>query len=115
MLRMLRKVFGNFTMSQKNVYKWYKDFKQGRERVDNLERYGRPSKSTDDLHVNKVKELVLKNRRLTVEDLTDIIGISEGSVKAILKDQLGLQKVTSSLVPKMLNFLLKSRCVDRCM
>lgn len=113
-LRMLRKAFGNSTMSQKNVYKWYKDFKEGRERVDDLERSGRPSTSTDDQHVNKVKELVLKNRRLTVKDLTDMIGISEGSVKTILKDHLGLRKVKSRLVPKTLNFLEKSRRVDVC-
>ena len=92
---MLRKAFGNSTMSQKNVYKWYKDFKEGRERVDDLERSGRPSTSTDDQHVNKVKEIVLKNRRLTVKDLADMIGISEGSVKTILKDHLGLRKVKS--------------------
>ena len=45
--RMLQKAFGDLTMSQKNVYKWYKDFKEGRERVDDLERPGRPSTSTD--------------------------------------------------------------------
>ena len=65
-----------------------------------------PSTSTDDQHVNKVKELVLKNRRLTVKDLTDMIGISEESVKTILKDQR-LRKVKSRLVPKTLNFLEK--------
>ena len=52
-LRMLRQAFGNSTMSQKNDYKWYKDFKEGRERVDDLERSGRPSTSTDDQHVTK--------------------------------------------------------------
>ena len=41
-----------------NVYRWYKHYKEGRERVDDLERSGRPSTSTDDQHVNKVKELV---------------------------------------------------------
>ena len=30
-------------MSQTNVYKWYRDFKKGRERVDDLQRSGRPS------------------------------------------------------------------------
>ena len=63
--------------------------------------------ATDDQHVNKVKELVLKNRRLTVKDLADMIRISEGSVKTILKDRLGLRKVKSRLVPKTLNFLEK--------
>ena len=31
--RMLQKVFGDLTMSKKNVYMWYKDFKEGRERA----------------------------------------------------------------------------------
>ena len=95
-------------MLQKNVYKWYKDFKEGRERVDDLERCGRPSTSTDDQHVNKVKQLVLKNRRLSVKDLADMIGISEEYVKTILKDHFGLRKVKSRLVPDTLNFLKKS-------
>ena len=57
-LRMLRKASGNSSMSQKNVYKWHKDFKEGRECVDKLKRSGRPSTSTDDRHVNKVLLLI---------------------------------------------------------
>ena len=53
--RMMQKAFGDLTMSQKNVYKWYKDFKEDRERVDYLERPGRPSTSTDEQHVNQIK------------------------------------------------------------
>ena len=91
--RMLQKAFGDLTMSQKNVYKWYKDFKEGRERVDVLERPGRPSTSTDEQHVNQIKELVHKNRYLTIRDVTDTIGISRGSLNMVSKDILGRQLV----------------------
>ena len=47
MFRMLQEAFGDLTLSQKNVYKWYKDFKEGRRRFDDFERPGRPSASTD--------------------------------------------------------------------
>ena len=53
--RMLQKAFGNDTMSQKNVYKWYRDFKEGRERVEDLQR---SDINNDD--INKIMEMELE-------------------------------------------------------
>ena len=91
--RILQKAFGDLTMSRNNVYKWYKDFKEGRERVDDLERPGRPSKSTDEQHVIQIKELMHKNLRLTIKDVADTIGIPRGSLNTVSKDILGKQLV----------------------
>ena len=85
-------------MSQKNVYKWCKAFKEGRERADDLERSVR-------LSTRQLSERVSAQK---------MVGISERSVKTILKDHLGLREVKSCLVPKTLNFLEKSRHIDVC-
>ena len=90
---MLQKAFSDLSMSQKNVYKWYKDFKEGREPVDDLEHPGRPSTSNDAQYVNQIKELVHKNCRLTIKDFADTIGISRGSFNTVSEDILSRQLV----------------------
>ena len=91
--RMLQKVFGDLTIPQKNVYKWYKNIKECRERFDDLERPGRPSTSADEQHVNQIKEVVHKNCRLTIREHADTIGISRGSLNTVSKNILGRQLV----------------------
>lgn len=78
--RMVQKAFGEKSMSRASVFDWHKLFKEGRERVEDEPHQRRPRTSTDELHANKIKELVLQNRRLTTRELADIVGISNGSV-----------------------------------
>ena len=52
--RMLQKAFGDDSMAQKNIYKSYRDFEEGRERVDDLQRSGRPSTSIVDYLFEKL-------------------------------------------------------------
>ena len=54
-----------------------------------MQRSGRPSTS---IAGQNIKEMVLGNRRLTIRELVDMIGITFGSVQTILKDHLGLEK-----------------------
>ena len=68
---MLKKAYGDRALPKSTTYYWYKIFKDGRERVEDKERLGRPSTLTDDDHIQKVKDLVLVSRRLTIRDIAD--------------------------------------------
>lgn len=94
--RMLQKAFSENSMSRASVFHWHKLFKEGRESVEDEPHQRRPRTATDELHVNQIKEMVLQNSRLTVKELSTAVGISEGSVKTILKDILCLKRIKSN-------------------
>lgn len=43
-----------------------------------------------------------RDRRLRVQDMTNALGISYGSVQNILKDDLGMRRVCAKFVPRIL-------------
>ena len=66
-------------VSKTRVYEWYKRFQDGREDVEDDEGPGRPSTSTTYENVEKVKEMVMNDRRITVREVADDVGISISS------------------------------------
>ena len=63
--------FGESTMSRTQVQLWYNRFKKGREDVNDNARPGRPSMSTTDENMEAVKKMILNNRRITIQEVTD--------------------------------------------
>ena len=111
---MLTKAYGESAMSEPRVYEWYKRFQDGREDVEDDERPGRLSTSTTDENVEKVKEMVISDRRITIREVADDVGISIGSCHEIFSNILGMKRVafasahTSLLVRE---FLAKNNTV----
>ena len=70
-LGMLQKVYGDDTMSRSRVFEWCKRFKEGREDVEDDPRSGRPSTSRNEANVERVKQMVRGDRRLTVRQIAD--------------------------------------------
>lgn len=106
-LKMLQKTYQDSCMSKTQVYEWYKAFKNGREEIVDLLRSGRPSTCTTDENINKIKTLLLQNRRMSVRELAHELDISFKSVHNILRDVLHMKWVSARLVPKELNFFQK--------
>ena len=91
-------------MSKTRVYDWYKRFQDGRGDVEDDERPERPSTSTTDENVEKVKEMVMNDRQITIREVADNVGISIGSCHEIFSNVLGMKRVAANFVPKLLNF-----------
>lgn len=106
-LKMLEKAYGESVLSKTRAYEWYKAFKEGREIVEDMPRSGRPSTSSTDENIEKVKEIVLDNRHSSLREIARDLNISHESVRSILVDILGMRRVAARLVPKELNFLQK--------
>ena len=96
--------YGECTVSQKSVYKWYKLFTEGREEVNDDTRPGRPSTSTTNENTEAVKNIVMENRRITIREIAEDVGILVGSCHVIFSDILGLKRVAAKFVPNLLNF-----------
>ena len=53
-------------------------------------------------NVAKVEEMVMANRKITVQEITESLNISNGSIFTIIHDHLKMTKVASHWVPKKL-------------
>ena len=98
----LCEVYGDKCMTIKHVRKWCKWFKEGRKDVHDERRSGRPS--TSDEMVAQVEKTMLRDRRLTTYELSEMIpDVSKSNIHRILTDKLGYVKVCARWVPRMLS------------
>ena len=51
-----------------------------------------------------VKKMILDNRRLTIREVADDLGISFGSKQTIFTDVLGMKLAAAKIVPKLQHF-----------
>ena len=111
---MLQEAFGDNAMSQNKTFLWYKRFKDGRTSVDDDERSGRPSTSTTPENIAKVREAILADRRQTIHDVCEIVGLSYGTVQRILADNLNMRRISARFVPRLLSHDQKANRVSVC-
>ena len=62
--------------------------------------------------IEAVKKMILDFRRIIIREFADDVGISFSSCQAIFTDVLGMKSATAKIVPKLLNFEQKQRCMN---
>ena len=73
-----------------------------------------PISATDERTIKAVENLVVEDRRITIQEIAEILGISSGTVHGILHDHLHMTKVCSTWVPHLLTPVQRHERVEAC-
>ncbi|XP_015930647.2 protein GVQW3-like [Parasteatoda tepidariorum] len=99
---MLQDAFKVKCISRSQCGKWHKAFKEGRERVTDEPRSGRPTTARTDENVQREREVLKSDLRLSIQAITNTLNLSKCVVHRIVTEDLQMRKVCAKLVPKVL-------------
>jgi len=113
-VKRLKAVFVEDTLSMSTMYEWAKRFKEGRTSLDDNKRAGAPRAAVTWDNITAVDLAIKENRRISVRELSSNIGVSAGSKDIIIHEHRLYSKVTAHWVPKMLTEQHKQAHVSAC-
>ena len=111
---MLKQAFGEQALSQARTFEWFKRFKDGQESMEDDKYSGRPSTCTTPEMIAKVHEVILEDRRRTIHDVCNHVGLSCGSCQRILAYELNMRRIAAKFVPRLLNNDQRDHQVQVC-
>jgi len=111
---MVNAAYGDQALSRSNVFQWYGRFHGGREDIEYDSRSGRPTECRNDNNVEKISQLLLQNRHLSLRMLAEEVNIGKDTVRKIVVEDLRKQKICSRFVPHCVTPEEKDRRVAAC-
>ena len=108
----LEKCYPDCAPSKTTICWWYADFNRGRTDRNDAERSGRPNEAVTPENIKQVLKIVMDDRKLKVREIAKMVNISTGSASTILNKKLGMKKVFSKWVPRLLTMEQKQQRVD---
>jgi len=86
-LALLTGAYGGYVMKKSSVFEWHRQFKEGREDVQDDPRSGQPKMQRIDANVNRVRRvrtLVHSDRRLGVRVIAEELNMNRETVQQIV-------------------------------
>ena len=85
------------------VTRWFNEFERGRQSLEDYGRSGRPSTSVNPDVISPVENLIMEDRKSKVAQIAALIGVSVGSVEAIIHEHLRLSKIAAQWLTRNLS------------
>jgi len=111
-LQMVNAAYGDQALSSSKDFRWYGRFLDGREDIEDDHRSGRPTECRNDNNVEKISQLLLQNRHLSLRMLADEVNIGKDTVRKIVVEDLRKPKICSRFVPHSLT--LRAERPENC-
>ncbi|KOC69241.1 Putative uncharacterized protein FLJ37770 [Habropoda laboriosa] len=111
-LEILETAYKDDAMGKTQV--WFSRFKNGEMSIDDKPRSGRPSTARTHENVEKIREIIEKDRRRTIEEIVELLGVTLSSVQRILTEDLGMKRVAAKFAPRLLTAEQKQGRVEAC-
>ena len=98
----LDNVYKDSALSYRTVDNWVAEFKDPERGFEDALRMGRPSTITADENIEAVERIVMRNRQVSVRRLAYELGILKTIIHEIMDNQLGMKKVCTQWILKLL-------------
>ena len=107
----LDNVYKDSAPSYRTVVKWVAKFKDPERGFEDAPRMGRPSTITADENVEAVERIVMHDRQISIRRIAYELAIPKTT---IMNSHMGMKKVCTRWVPKMLTSIQRTNRVDCC-
>jgi transposase len=86
-------VYGGKCLSRKAVHNWVQKFSEGRSKITDDSRPGRPVEIATEATVQRVEGLIRADRKITIHSAAIALGCPHGLAYGIMHDHLTFRKV----------------------
>ena len=94
--------------------KWMAEFKDPEHAFEDAPRMGHPSIITADENIEAVERIVMRDRQISIRHVAEELAKAKTTIHEIMNNQMGMKKVCTRWVPKLLTPIQRVNRVDRC-
>jgi response regulator of citrate/malate metabolism len=104
----------DYSLSPTKIKYWFNQFKNYRQAIKDLSHRRRGLTAINRTNVIIVRELILENKQITIDELADRTRISHGSAHRIVSKILNIKRVEEKWIPRKPSDIEKGKRIDIC-